>query len=681
VTRKRKTTATLPRRGRPGFAAAVAEYARPGLAFVGTIFPPRVVLFVALFAWYLWAVVDLRLVFQTRDMLFLWNFRYFTDFLGQPGSLLDWADKLLVQLCYNGWPGAIALGGIVWLLLISTIQLTNAVGRANIGGTWVIPGVLLVVVYSRYLFPSSVVAGLALTVTGANVWCRMPVWRPWLRLLLFVAVSVVLYYVAGEAYYCFAACCAIHEALTERRRLSGVLFLLAAVAVKYGLDAALIRLDLASHTFHVLSHNEERNSPLDWRLMALYLYFPACSLFAVFRQRMFSFIAAPWRRLVAARGITHPLDHGQSGDKNLEDIGGRNRNAALAATGRWIRWTGGTVLVLSLPTAAGYYSLDRTFRTLKEIDYCAEHRLWNDLLAKAQSLPPTAYSRTLNHDVNRALYHAGRLPYQLFQYPQLYGPALNMDDVSGDAALFCKPCDLLMELGRVNDAEQLAMEMLEMRPCGGALKRLALAKLVKDQLVDARVVLNVLRDDLVWGQWADQSLRRLAVDPDLAGDEEVQRIRRVMLSKDDLHKTTIFRTNGRVSFRYATAILSLLEQNSKNRMAFEYLMTLCLCNHDVQGVAELFPLLDGLSYPTAPPFYEEALMLYLVKHPAEGRRVGSECFFHDRKISESTMRKFRRLHEIAVTHSGSDEARRSAVARELADTYFYYFYCVPRKRP
>ena len=194
---------------------ATVSALRPIAGLLFSLFPPRVVLFVVLFAWYLCAVVDLRLVFLARDMLFLWNVRYFTDFLGQPGSLLEWTDKLLVQLCYHGWPAAIAIAAAAWLLLVSTIGLMNALGRAQIGGTWVIPGILLVSLYSGYLFPTSVIVGLALAVTAANAWCRMPACRPWLRLLLFVAVSAVLYYVAGEAYYCFAACCAIHESLAN----------------------------------------------------------------------------------------------------------------------------------------------------------------------------------------------------------------------------------------------------------------------------------------------------------------------------------------------------------------------------------------------------------------------------------------------------------------------------------
>lgn len=36
--------------------------------------------------------MDARLIFQARDKLFLWTLRYFTDFIDQPGLLLEWFD-------------------------------------------------------------------------------------------------------------------------------------------------------------------------------------------------------------------------------------------------------------------------------------------------------------------------------------------------------------------------------------------------------------------------------------------------------------------------------------------------------------------------------------------------------------------------------------------------------------
>ena len=90
----------------PGVAEATGrKSARSACRLVSALVPLRVVLFLALFAWILYAWVDLRLVFQWRESLFLWNFRFLSKFLARPGALMEWTDRLLVQLCYWGWPG------------------------------------------------------------------------------------------------------------------------------------------------------------------------------------------------------------------------------------------------------------------------------------------------------------------------------------------------------------------------------------------------------------------------------------------------------------------------------------------------------------------------------------------------------------------------------------------------
>ena len=110
---------------------------------VATLFPLRLVLFVALFAWILQAWVDMRLVFQWRESQFLWNLPFLGRFLARPGAMMEWTDRLLVQSCYWGWPGVIAVAAAAWLLLVATVGFMNAVGRARVGGTWIVPAILL----------------------------------------------------------------------------------------------------------------------------------------------------------------------------------------------------------------------------------------------------------------------------------------------------------------------------------------------------------------------------------------------------------------------------------------------------------------------------------------------------------------------------------------------------------
>ncbi len=400
----------LPERvGGEILAAACATIAAP-------LFPPRVVLFAAFFAWYMYAVVDLRLVFQARDVLFLWNRRYFTDFVGRPGSLLEWTDNLLVQLCYYGWPAAIALAVATWLLLVSTIGFMNRSGRAALGGTWVIPAILIVVLCSGYHFPTSLIVGLTLAMFAANGWCRLPLRRLWLRLALFVAISAVLYYVTGVAFYCFAACCVIYEVLLEKRWLSAVLLLLAAVGTKFGLDVILAHLGLASDTYRLLSLDKYNAAEPKWGAILLYCYFPACVLLMIVRQAAFSPTRKLLQRLRGSSEKESPAGYGK--DENREEVVRPERGMARTVVFGWLRWAGGTILIMALAAAAGLCFLDRPRKLSLEISYCAEHQRWNDVLSKARTLPIQAYTPYVNHDVDLALYYSGRLPYSMFSYPQ-----------------------------------------------------------------------------------------------------------------------------------------------------------------------------------------------------------------------------------------------------------------------
>jgi hypothetical protein len=289
--------------------------------------------------------------------------------------------------------------------------------------------------------------------------------------------------------------------------------------------------------------------------------------------------------------------------------------------------------------------------------------------------------------VNRALYHTGRLPDRMFAYPQRYQPLLTIIPILNDLSLhkayerMREPCDLLLELGRVNEAEQLAFEMHEMRPSGGTLKRLALVEMIKGQSTAARMFLDVLRDDLVWSRWAEGYLQLLAEDPDLAGDEEIQRARRLMVVNDDLSLSTKLTSDG-CAVDVSVYLLKLLEQNSQNRMAFEYHMAMCLGSGNVAAATQSLSFLDRFSYPAVPPLYEESALIYGTQHPQEVKVTNSGVYIRGLKISVPTMHKFRRFQAIVTSWGGPSEEAKPALARELGDSYFYfYFASYMLKRP
>ncbi|MBN2703976.1 MAG: hypothetical protein JXR23_07170 [Pontiellaceae bacterium] len=601
-------------------------------------------MFSILFFWFLYAVVDARLIFQARDKLFLLNLYYFTDFIGEPGLLLEWTDSLLVQLCYAGWPGALFFSVILWSLLASTNHFMNKVAGGRSVATWIIPGVVLMGLYADYYTHSSILVGTALTMTASNGWIHAGKWPGVIRFLLFSALALALYSVAGGfALTCFSACCLISEILIERKlRIAGGM-LLVAVLIQFGIDAALRIFDPATDHFLLPAKEEFLQTKTGIQpTVFLYAYFPVCA----------GIVAAV--RLFVPRFFKSM----STGKKGLIIHGALGVAALVAALG------------------TGLHALNRETKTLLLVDYCAEHRLWKEVLDNAAKLSVEAYDQSCyaNHNVNRALYYRGQLPSQMLSFRQSSLWLLpDYHSLRGEYHLIRIPCDFCIDVGRVNEAEHLALEMVEKWPSGAALKRMAWIKMIKNQPEAAKVYLNNLTDDLVWRKWARNYLQRLAQDPSLSNDFEIQEIRELMMDEDDLIKTVTFPNLGEPSINFSAGLRSQLEHNNRNRIAFEYLMAQYLLAGSLGGVASLFPLLDQFPY-TNTPLYEEAILIFGIAQPDAMKVTPSgEVYFGNHQINPRTIERFMRLKTIVTRCGGFNSQAAALTAREFPGSYFEFY--------
>jgi hypothetical protein len=351
-----------------------------------------------------------------------------------------------------------------------------------------------------------------------------------------------------------------------------------------------------------------------------------------------------------------------------------NREKTILPPGGWLRWTAGTAGLLLLAAEIASHSVDRGLKPFLQINYDANHQQWAELLSEAGRLP--SYSPYTSHDVDLALYHTGRLPDDMFAYPQtrgIYSILFDQSQVGNRPIVLLKPCNLLLELGQVNEAEHLALEMLEMRPSGTILARLAWIKMIKGQPDAARLFLNVLRDDLVWGRWAETRLCQLDAQPGLEDDPEIRRIRSLMLPRDDLEQASNIDPGGQVSVDFTVMLSDLWQHNPKNRMALEYLMALDLLQGNLQGVVDRLPQADTFFHAKTPACYAEAALLHGVYHWGEIRQNSTGLYFRDRKIDEATAERLHRLLAILERNDGSIEKAAAEVIRELPRTYFAYY--------
>ena len=258
------------------------------------------------------------------------------------------------------------------------------------------------------------------------------------------------------------------------------------------------------------------------------------------------------------------------------------------------------------------------------------------------------------------------LGYEMFGHPQT-PDSLFFTRVG--KILDWKKYDVYFDMGQMNLAEHglgEAMERFGMRP--EILKRLALVNMVKDKIPIARIYLGKLSRTLFHARWANKYLSRLQQDPNLSTDEQIQHLRKLMITPDHDEYFGIQSPPEQ-------NLLALLNRNSHNRMAFEYLMAFYLETGQLDRFIRNLYRLNDFNYKKIPRAYEEAILLYqsLKKKPVDlnGRTISSE----------SRMR----FDDFSRVYLGKYAAKKKPALNEMAKSFgnsyfFYYIYGYSRPR-
>jgi hypothetical protein len=264
-----------------------------------------------------------------------------------------------------------------------------------------------------------------------------------------------------------------------------------------------------------------------------------------------------------------------------------------------------------------------------------------------------------NHDIIRALYHTGRLPYDLFQFPQTpHGLFLTHEKKVSYLTQF-KLCDAYLDLGQANMAEKLASEILATKNHSGfALEKLAWVNIIKGQNHNAGIYLNALKKDLIYRSTAEEMLDALnnGFTPDQAA--YIDRLRSYMLQAG--HPGT-----GRDSIEQM--LTALLARNPRNKMAFEYLMASYLLTGQVDKIADNIERINGLGYRNIPTLYEEALLIYL---SSKKQKIDASRF----DISPQTIQRFYRFVQLRTAMQSHDQqAAINRLILEFGSSYFFFY--------
>jgi hypothetical protein len=261
----------------------------------------------------------------------------------------------------------------------------------------------------------------------------------------------------------------------------------------------------------------------------------------------------------------------------------------------------------------------------------------------------------VTYQLNRALYHTGRLSDEMFSYPQIYGihGLFLSPEASYSARL--QTSDLFFEMGHVNAALRWAHEAISMRgETPWNLLRVAQINLLKHGKAYTQICLNRLTKTLLFRGWAKRYQQDL--DSNRISDIKLQRIQSLMPTSDFI-----------VAPDNPTADLkNLLMNNRRNKMAFEYLMAYYLLARQLGDLADNLYRLRDFDYPTIPRHYQEALLLYMLKIKKR------DIDLYGYKISPSFIQRFNDFNLTLRKHRGDKEQARRELMNKHGNTYWYY---------
>ena len=614
-------------------------------------------IFFALFYLYLWFCVDLRLMYHgagviTNFPVFYKGWAFFLTFLSYPGGPLEYLSAFLSQLFYYSWAGALVVTMQAWLLCVCIDYLSKATNLPRIRWMRFIPPILLLILYTRYTyhFPTTLAFLTALILVCLYLKMTSSQTKIFGCLGTFLSLSIILYYLAGGAFLLFAVICALYELLFRSRWKRSLFYLLSAVFIPYVVGLLIFRVSIIDAFCNML--------PFSWKTLyyearkrgvtivyLLYLLPPLTllvfGLWQKLRQRLHFVKSRP--------------NKGPAKKRNKPS----NRPAKILSWFRHspkLRWGIESLLLLAIAGSAVFISRDENLKTRFKVDYYAYHKMWPELLKSARSNPTNPF---IAHTVNRALYHTGRLGYDMFSWPQS-SDYLFLSDKKYKW-MYWQIFDVFLDIGVVNMAENALTECLEglgSRPM--ILQRLALINMVKGNLGSAKIYLGALSKTLFHANWAKQYLDRLRTDPNLSEDRYIQHLRSLCLDKDcPIHSLLNERT-----------LSWLLEKNSQNRMAFEYLMAWYMLNRYLGIFVQKIELLPDLGYAELPTHYEEAALVY-----AYGTR--KPLHLSGYQPSPQLRQRIEDFSRLLSSYGGDKQAASKELSKKFRNTYFFYYVYAP----
>ncbi len=312
----------------------------------------------------------------------------------------------------------------------------------------------------------------------------------------------------------------------------------------------------------------------------------------------------------------------------------------------------GIIAVLTILVYSSWTSINTETRSIVQIEQASFNDDWQEVLELGDY--QLCSNRIVQFQVNRALYFKGMLLNYLFKYPQQFGEkGIFIEDISASRAGLILT-DFYYDLGFANEVRHWSNEAhsaFVRHPI--VLKRMVM---IYGAIGSERTALKynkVLSKSGLYRDWCD-SISILINEDRLRKEPQIQ---------------SFIRNNPKYEF-FANPtdpyknLSNFYKQNPNNHIAFEYLMSAHLFNHEVGKIVRYLPDFRRFAYKKLPRAIEEAVLIYLAQTQDKNLDL---CGF---TIDKQTRNEFQDYLRRRPSSSNKEQAMSQLAMYN--HTYWYY---------
>jgi hypothetical protein len=543
-----------------------------------------------------------------QDQLFRFNGYYSNSFFTHPGGFLAWLTALFVQFFIWPWLGGAVVTGIAFLIFLLVTKILKFHKFYGFVFSFFLP-LLLAMPLSGQTVGFLPFVGLLLILVAFYGYISIS--KFWLRVISGIAVLIPLYMLTGMFAFVFGVMIILSEIARDGKRDSYLIS--AACLAVMAFTPFLMR-----YFVYFVTVKESYFAPFDiagnwspfYSSFAAMLFVPFLILLStVFKKVQFS-----W---------------------NLKYV----ISAVIPLV---------TLLFFLL-----HYSYDPRNNKLQEIDYHVQRGNWEKVLKLAPEYP--GRNQLVLYYTNLALHKTGRMGDQLFFYPQSGTKGLWLEWKRNEVNPFYGG-EIFYQLGFSNEAFRWAFEAMEAKGINPrSLKRLAVTSIINNRKEVALKYTRFLKQSLFYREQGVY-YESLIENPELLkNDLEISELQSLVPKRDFIS----YMSQDDIGF------FPLLENNPKNRMAFEYMMASFLLNKNLNGFAANLYRLKELGYTRIPVHFEEAIIVFT---GVTKKNILPEGY----AISQASQQKFHTYAEILNMYRDNMDMAIKALNRDFGNTFWFY---------